>query len=264
MLLRYFYDQKLAQASYFVGCQEMGEAIVVDPARYVDQYLELAEAEGMRIVAVIETHIHADFVSGARELAHRTGATLFLSDNGNDDWKYAFTNDYPHEPLYDGSEFNVGNIKFHTLHTPGHMPEHISLLMMDTVSADKPMGVFSGDFVFAGDIGHPDLSEKAAGIADSAEENARQLFKSLQRFKLLPDYLQIWPGHGAGSACGRDLGAVPSTTLGYERLFNWAFNETDEAGFMDELLRGQPEPPFCWRVARNSEMKRITGDAETE
>lgn len=252
MLLRYFYDQKLAQASYFVGCQEMGEAIVVDPARYVDQYLELAESEGMRIVAVTETHIHADFVSGARELAHRTGATLFLSDNGNDDWKYAFVNDYKHEPLYDGTEFTVGNIKFHTLHTPGHTPEHISLLLTDTVTADKPMGVFSGDFVFAGDIGRPDLLEKAADIADSAEVSARQMFESLQRFKLLPDYLQIWPGHGAGSACGRDLGAVPSTTLGYEKLFNWAFNENEEARFVDELLRGQPEPPYYFAI-----MKRV-------
>lgn len=252
MLLRCFYDQKFAQASYFVGCQETGEAIIVDPVRYVDQYLELAETEGMRIVAVTETHIHADFVSGARELAHRTDATLFLSDNGNDDWKYAFINDYLHEPLYDGSEFSVGNIKFHTLHNPGHTPEHISLLLTDTVAADKPMGVLGGDFVFAGDIGRPDLLEKAAGIANSAEASARQLFKSLQRFKLLPDYLQIWPGHGAGSACGRDLGAVPSTTLGYEKLFNWAFYEDDEASFVDELLRGQPEPPHYFAV-----MKRV-------
>lgn len=252
MLLRYFYDQKLAQASYFVGCQETSEAIVIDPARFVDQYLELAETEGMRIVGATETHIHADFVSGVRELADRTGATLYLSDNGDDSWKYAFSGEYPHVPLKDGSTFNIGNIRFEALHTPGHTPEHISLLITDTVAADMPMGVFTGDFVFAGDVGRPDLLEKAAGIANSADEGARQMFHSLQRFRENPDYLQIWPGHGAGSACGRDLGAVPSSTMGYEKLFNWAFGYDDEDSFVAELLSGQPEPPSYFAV-----MKRV-------
>jgi hydroxyacylglutathione hydrolase len=250
MLLRYFYDHKLAQASYFVGCQETSEAIVIDPARLVDQYLELAETEGMRIVGATETHIHADFVSGVRELADRTGATLYLSDNGNDLWKYAFTGEYRYAPLKEGSTFDVGNIKFDVLHTPGHTPEHISLVMTDTVAADKPMGIFTGDFIFAGDVGRPDLLEKAAGIADSAEEGARQMFRSLQRFKEIPDYLQIWPGHGAGSACGRDLGAVPSSTMGYEKLFNWAFGYDEEDSFVVELLSGQPEPPRYFAVMK--------------
>jgi hydroxyacylglutathione hydrolase len=255
MLLRYFYDEKLAQASYFVGCQEYGEAIVVDPVRFVDPYLELAETEGMRIVAITETHIHADFVSGARELAERTGATLYLSDNGGDFWRYAFTDEYQYAALKDGSTFNVGNIKFEALHTPGHTPEHISLLLTDAAMADQPMGIFTGDFIFVGDVGRPDLLEKAAGIADSAEESARQMFHSLKRFKGFPDYLQIWPGHGAGSACGRDLGAIPTTTLGYEKLFNWAFAQNNEAEFVPALLSGQPEPPGYFAV-----MKRVNRD----
>lgn len=252
MLLHYFYDQKLAQASYFVGCQETGEAIVIDPARYVDQYLELAESEEMCIVGVTETHIHADFVSGTRELAERTGATLYLSQNGDEKWRYEFTGRHSHEPLKDGSKFKIGNIGFETLHTPGHTPEHISLLLTDTVGADKPMGVFSGDFVFVGDVGRPDLLEKAVGVADSAEIGARQMYHSIQRFKELPDYLQVWPGHGAGSACGKDLGAVPTSTLGYEKLFNWAFTPGDEDLFVHKLLEGQPEPPRYFAV-----MKRV-------
>ena len=252
MLLRYFYNQKLAQASYFVGCQQTNEAIVVDPARDVEPYLQAAEAEGMRIIAATETHIHADFISGARELAERCDVTLFLSDNGDEDWKYQYAGAYNHVPLKDGDTFKIGNIRFETIHSPGHTPEHISLLMTDTAGADRPMGLFSGDFVFVGDIGRPDLLEKAANIAGTAEVGARQMFHSLQRFKQLPDYLQLWPGHGAGSACGKDLGAVPSSTVGYEKMFNWAFSHDDEERFVSELLAGQPEPPRYFAM-----MKRL-------
>jgi hydroxyacylglutathione hydrolase len=140
MLLRYFYDQILAQASYFVGCQETEEAIIIDPARDIEPYLDAADAEGMRIIAVTETHIHADFVSGARELSERTGATLYLSDNGGEDWKYQYVKDYNHVLVRDGQLFKVGNIRFEVLHTPGHTPEHISFLMTDTAGADRPTG----------------------------------------------------------------------------------------------------------------------------
>jgi hydroxyacylglutathione hydrolase len=243
MLLRYFYNQKLAQASYFVGCQATGEALIIDPARDVEPYLEAAEAEGLRLVAATETHIHADFVSGSRELAERAGATLYLSDNGDENWKYQYAGNYDHVLLRDGDIFKIGNIKFETWHTPGHTPEHISLLMTDTAGADRPMGIFTGDFVFVGDVGRPDLLEKAAKIANTAELGARQMFNSLKRFRQLPDYLQVWPGHGAGSACGKALGAVPSSTVGYEKLFNWALINNDEESFVRELLAGQPEPP---------------------
>lgn len=261
MLLRFFYDPKLAQASYFVGCQQTSEAIVIDPARDVEPYLAAAEAEGMRIVATTETHIHADFVSGSRELAERAGATLYLSDNGDADWKYQFVDAYNHVLLKDGDTFKVGNVKFETLHTPGHTPEHISFLMTDTAGADRPMGVFTGDFIFVGDVGRPDLLEKAAKIANTAETGARQMFTSLQRFRELPDFLQVWPGHGAGSACGKDLGAVPSSTVGYEKLFNWALANTDEESFVRDLLAGQPEPPryFAMMKKVNKEGPAVLG-----
>lgn len=243
MLLRYFYNQSLAQASYFVGCQQTEEAIVIDPARDIEPYLAAAEAEGMRIIAATETHIHADFVSGARELSERTGAILYLSDNGDKNWKYQYEKDYNHVLVLDGDTFKVGNIRFEVLHTPGHTPEHISFLMTDTAGADRPMGIFTGDFVFVGDVGRPDLLEKAANMANTADLGARQMFHSLARFKQLEDYLQVWPGHGAGSACGKDLGAVPSSTVGYEKLFNWALALDDEELFVGKLLAGQPEPP---------------------
>jgi hydroxyacylglutathione hydrolase len=252
MFLRYFYDQKLAHASYLVGCQIIGEAIVIDPGRDVEPYLTTAQHEGLRLVAATETHIHADFVSGARELAERTGAMLYLSDEGDQNWKYQYLDRYQHRLLKDGDSFKIGNILFEVRHTPGHTPEHISLLVTDTAGANQPMGIFTGDFVFVGDVGRPDLLEKAAGVAGTAETGARQMFHSLQRFKELPDFLQVWPAHGAGSACGKALGAVPSSTVGYEKLFNAALSFTDETIFSRALLEGQPEPPRYF-----AQMKRI-------
>ncbi len=260
MLLKYFYDKPLAQASYLVGCAKTGEALVVDPHRDISQYLAAAAQEGLRITHVTETHIHADFVSGSRELAAATGAMLFLSDMGDADWKY----DYAHEPnvilLRDGDNWMVGNVRVEALHTPGHTPEHLSFLVTDTAGADQPMGVFSGDFLFVGDVGRPDLLEAVTGATGSTEVGARQQFHSVARFKALPDYLQIWPGHGAGSACGKALGAIPSTTLGYEKLFNPAFRFGDQPGsennnedaFVTWLLEGQPEAPRYF-----AQMKRV-------
>jgi len=243
VLLRYFYDQKLAHASYMVGCQQTHEAIIIDPGRDLEPYLKEAEAQELCIVAAAETHIHADFVSGGRELAERTQARLYLSDEGDQDWKYQLLDGLDYQLLKDGDAFKIGNIKFEVLHTPGHTPEHISLLVTDTAGADRPMGIFTGDFVFVGDVGRPDLLEEAAGFKGTKEVGARQMFSSIQRFKELPDYVQIWPAHGAGSACGKSLGAVPSSTVGYEKLFNWAMGHTDEAEFVDALLDGQPEAP---------------------
>ncbi|MHB1628199.1 MAG: MBL fold metallo-hydrolase, partial [Bacilli bacterium] len=149
MLLKYFYDEKLAQASYLVGCQATGEAIVIDPSRDISAYLQTAEAEGVRIVGVTETHIHADFLSGARELAAQTDATLYLSAEGGPDWTYRFLEQHPSRPVHDGDTFNIGNIKFEVMHTPGHTPEHIALLVTDGgAKASAPMGILSGDFVF--------------------------------------------------------------------------------------------------------------------
>lgn len=254
MLLRRFYDDKLAQASWMVGCQATGEAIVIDPNRDVAAYVEAARAEGLEIQHVTETHIHADFVSGTRELSAHTGATMYLSDEGGDDWRYGFHDDGRSVRLKDGDVFMVGNVRFEAWHTPGHTPEHMSFVITDTKAADEPIGAFTGDFIFVGDVGRPDLLEKAAGVAGTMEAGARQLYASLQRFRELPDWLQVWPGHGAGSACGKALGAVPQSTLGYEKRFNWAFGLNEEE-FVQSVLSGQPEPPLYF-----AEMKRLNRD----
>ncbi|MCO6453908.1 MAG: MBL fold metallo-hydrolase [Pirellulaceae bacterium] len=253
MLLKYFYDSALAHASYLVGCQRSGEAVVIDPGRGVDQYLRAAAEEKLRIVAATETHIHADFVSGSRELADRVGATLYLTDEGPADWKYQFAGQHATRLLKDGDSFYVGRVKLQALHTPGHTPESISFLLTDEGGgANVPMGIFTGDFVFVGSIGRPDLLETAAGVVGSAESGARQLYHSMRRFRELPDHLQVWPAHGAGSACGKGLGAIPSSTVGYEKLFNPALQYDDEQAFVDYILADQPETPFYFAV-----MKRV-------
>jgi len=170
MLFRMLYDSKLAQACYFIGCQQTGDAIVIDPQRDVNRYLDLARKENMRISAITETHIHADFLSGARELAERTQAKLYLSDEGGPDWSYGWLDkkqgggSYLHQLLKDGHTFKVGKIQFQAVFTPGHTPEHLSFLVTDLGGgASEPMGIASGDFVFVGDVGRPDLLETAAG-----------------------------------------------------------------------------------------------------
>ena len=243
MLLKHIYDPDLAQGSYFIGCQKTGEAVVVDPRRDIGVYLAEAEAHKMAIVAVTETHIHADYLSGSRELAAATGAKLYLSDEGDDDWKYAFGD----VKLYDGAKIEIGNLTLEAVHTPGHTPEHLSFLLTDGAQADEPGFILTGDFVFVGDVGRPDLLDEAAEGVDTRFAGAKHLFASLRdKFLTLPDYVQVWPGHGAGSACGKSLGAVASTTVGYERLFAWwarYVREGDEQGFTDELLAGQPDAP---------------------
>ena len=252
MLLKRMYDEQLAQASYLVGCSATGEALVIDANRDVEQYLRAAEAEGLRVTHVTETHIHADFVSGSRELAARAGAALLLSDEGDKDWKYLFAKAAGARLLTNGEQFMVGNLRFDVMHTPGHTPEHLTFLVTDTPATDKAMGAFTGDFIFVGDVGRPDLLERAANIQGTMIAGAKSLFQSIQRFKALPDYLQLFPGHGAGSACGKALGAVPSTSLGYEKLANWGLRVHDEAEFVRMVLAGQPEPPKYFAA-----MKRI-------
>jgi hydroxyacylglutathione hydrolase len=253
VILKRFYDENLAQASYLLGCPATGEAMVVDPTRDVEQYVAAAEAGNLRITHVTETHIHADFVSGARELAERTGGKLYLSDAGDANWKYRFPRAAGAVLLRDSDSFNVGNVRVDVLHTPGHTPEHLVLAVTDTAGANKPMGVFTGDFIFVGDVGRPDLLERAAGYQGTMEAGARTLFRSLQKFKTSqPDFVQLWPGHGAGSACGKSLGAVPQTTMGYEKRFNWGLTAASEDEFVSAVLDGQPEPPMYF-----AQMKRL-------
>ncbi|HSN49349.1 MAG TPA: MBL fold metallo-hydrolase, partial [Flavobacterium sp.] len=240
MFFQHIYDKSLAQASYFIGCQKAGVAAVIDPKRDVDTYLEIAKQNNMKITHVLETHIHADFLSGSRELAALTGAEMYLSAEGGPDWEYEF----PHVGVKNGAILKVGNLKLEVIHSPGHTPESISFLLTDTPASEEPVMLFTGDFVFVGDVGRPDLLEKAAGMTGTQEIGAKQMYQSINKFDALPDFIQVWPGHGAGSACGKALGAVPSTTVGYEKLRNWAFqHKNDEAGFVKYLLEDQPEPP---------------------
>ena len=248
MFFQHVYDKSLAQASYFIGCQAKGEAIVIDAQRDIDVYLGIAKANNMRITHITETHIHADFLSGSRELAAASGGTLYLSDEGGEDWQYEFA----HHGLRHGDKIKVGNLTLEVLHTPGHTPESISFLLTDHPATDEPVMIFTGDFVFVGDIGRPDLLEKAAGLKGTQEKGAKQMYESIQRFAQLPDYIQVWPGHGAGSACGKSLGAVPSSTIGYEKIRNWAFRfENEEEQFVANLLVGQPEPPKYFAMMKH-------------
>jgi hydroxyacylglutathione hydrolase len=249
MLFRQITDSALAQNAYLVGCQQTGEALLIDPERDIDRYVDLAAEDNLEIVAVAETHIHADFLSGAREFADRYGVTVYLSDEGDADWKYAWAEDpvYDVHLLTDGDTFSIGHIDLEAVYTPGHTPEHLSYRITDRGGgADAPMGIISGDFVFVGDLGRPDLLESAAGEAGAQEPAARTLYASVQRFFDWPDYLQVWPGHGAGSACGKALGAVPDSTVGYEKRFNAAIDAArkGEQAFVDAILEGQPEPPL--------------------
>lgn len=253
MFLKRFFDDQLAHASYLVGCYATGEALVVDPNRDLDQYIEAANDEGFRIVAVTETHIHADFLSGSRELAAKTGATLYLSDEGDAQWKYQFANETNVKLLHHGDVIQIGNIRFDVWHTPGHTPEHLTFVITDGAASSEPMGAFTGDFIFVGDVGRPDLLDKVAGFQNTMEAGARALYQSIQKFvAAMPDHLQILPAHGAGSACGKALGGVPSSVLGYEKKVNWAFKAESEEEFVQTVLQGQPEPPLYFK-----EMKRM-------
>lgn len=253
MILKRFYDDKLAHASYLVGCPGAGEACIIDPNRDITQYIQAAQAEGLRIAKVTETHIHADYLSGSQELAEATGAELLLSDEGDADWKY--------DPaikatlLKDGDSFRVGALRFDIWHTPGHTPEHITPILTDEATSPEPVAAFTGDLVFVGDVGRPDLLEEAAGITGTAEPGARRLFQTLERFKSLPDSILLWPAHGAGSACGKSLGGSPVSSLGYEKLSNWGLRHTVEEDFVKDVLAGQPEPPayFAQMKMRNKQ-----------
>ena len=264
MYFERFYDEDLAQASYMIACQAEGTAIVVDARRDIGVYLDEAARKGFTITKVTETHIHADYLSGSRELAAATGATLYLSDEGDQDWKYGFAG----VSIRDGDAIDLGNIRLDVLHTPGHTPEHVSFLVTDRATSDVPTMLLTGDFVFVGDVGRPDLLDEAAGFVDTRFAGADDLFASLRdRFLELPDHVQVWPGHGAGSACGKALGAVPSTTVGYERLTSWwaPYVERDDAdGFRDALLEGQPDAPtYFGRMKRwNKEGPEVLGERQ--
>lgn len=263
MLLKQIYDKKLSQYAYLIGCQATGEALLIDPERDIDRYLEIAESEGLEITAVAETHIHADFLSGCREFGERFDVSIYVSGEGGEEGNYAWVDEnkqsggtYNVELLEDGDTFRIGYIDVKALHTPGHTPEHLSYLITDSGGgADQPMGMVSGDFVFVNDVGRPDLLESAANVEGVMEPSARSMYESLQAFLELPDHLQIWPGHGAGSACGKALGAVPHTTVGYEKRMNPMIEAArqGEDEFVREILKDQPEPQMYFaRMKRDN------------
>jgi len=246
MFFQQVFEPKLAQYAYVIGCQKSGEAVVIDPMRDIDTYHKIAEANNLKIIAAADTHIHADYLSGLREFAEE-GIHVYASNEGGPDWLYNWLigSKYNYTLLKDGDSFSLGNIKFDIVHTPGHTPEHISFLVTDGAGADEPMGILSGDFVFVGDVGRPDLLETAAGQQGVMEGSAKVLYQSLKKFKDMPSWMQVWPGHGAGSACGKALGAVPDSTVGYELKYNASIRASDnETGFVDFILDGQPEPPL--------------------
>lgn len=252
MFFKQFYDDNLSQASYLIACQRTGEAMIIDPIRDLTKYIEVADNEGFTITHAAETHIHADFASGIRDVANKIHANIYVSGEGKDELSYKNMPQQTHFVKHHDTIY-VGNIKLEVLHTPGHTPESISILLTDEGGGSHiPMGLFSGDFIFVGDIGRPDLLEKAVQMRGSTEIGAKQMYQSIDNIKNLPDYIQIWPGHGAGSPCGKALGSIPTSTLGYEKVNNWAFNATDEATFIETLISNQPEPPHHF-----AQMKKI-------
>ncbi|HLR10160.1 MAG TPA: MBL fold metallo-hydrolase [Sporosarcina sp.] len=252
MFFKQFYDEKLAQTSYMIACQRTNEALIIDPMRVLDVYEEVAKAEGFSITQATETHIHADFASGLRDVARKFGATLYVSNEGDENWKYE---NMPEDTVYlkDGDTIHVGHVELKVMHTPGHTPESISFVLTDHGGgSEEPMGIFTGDFLFVGDIGRPDLLEEAAKMEGTTVDGANAMFDSIQKLQQYEDFLQVWPGHGAGSACGKSLGAVPLSTLGYERRNNWAFKMTERHAFVKELTSEQPEPPLYF-----AQMKKV-------
>ena len=264
MYFKQIFEEKLAQYSYLIGCQATGEAIIIDPMRDIDRYKEIAQEEDLNIIAAAETHIHADYLTGLREFAEE-GIKIYASDEGDEDWKYEWVigSNYNYELVKDGDRFSIGNIHFEVKHTPGHTPEHVSYTVTDGAAANAPMGMLTGDFVFVGDVGRPDLLETAAGQKGVMQSSARTLYKSVEKFKSMPEYLQVWPGHGSGSACGKALGSVPESTVGYELRYNPSIKASEsEQEFVDFILEGQPEPPLYFaRMKRdNRGGPKVLGD----
>jgi hydroxyacylglutathione hydrolase len=228
MILRQFLHSDPVAASYFVACAGHAMAAVVDPVGDIEPYRALAEKSGTQIRYVADTHLHADHVSSARELAAATGADYVLFKGA----KVAF----PFRGVSDGDVLELGNVALTALHTPGHTPEHISLVVTDRTRGSEPWFVLTGHTLMVGDLGRTEL-------AGSAEEGARDLFRSVQRLKSLPDYLEVLPGAYSGSVCGRGLSGKPTSTIGFEKRHNKAFAIDNEADFVRAMLVDVPPPP---------------------
>ncbi|MCA1666560.1 MAG: MBL fold metallo-hydrolase [Thermomicrobia bacterium] len=237
MIIDRIYTPGLAQVAYMIADEDGGVAAVIDPRRDVDVYLNWAAAHRVRIVAILETHIHADFVSGARELAAATRAPLLVSRDGGQQ----FATDY----LDDGDDLPIGALHLKALATPGHTPEHLAYLLFDPAHGSDPVALFSGDALFVGEVGRPDLLGE-----DATQELASKLYRTVERLKRLPDDLVVYPGHTAGSACGKKIGDAPTTTIGGEKRGNYAFHAASEGEFVKKVLADMPPSPTYYPILK--------------
>jgi glyoxylase-like metal-dependent hydrolase (beta-lactamase superfamily II) len=228
MILRQFLHTDPVAASYLVGCGGKASGAVIDPVGDPASYIEAAAKTGMRILYVIDTHIHADHVSAGRALADASGAQYVLF--------HAAGANKPFHAVHNGQTLELGNVSLEVMHTPGHTPEHISLLLRDRTRADEPWMVFTGHTLMVGDLGRTEL-------ASDAEEGARTLFRTVQRLKALPDYVEVLPGAYSGSVCGKSLSGKPWSTIGFEKRHNKAFRIEDEAEFVLTMTSNVPPAP---------------------
>lgn len=250
MFFRQYYLDCLSHASYLIGDTSTGLAVVVDPQRDVAEYIADAEANGLTITKVLETHFHADFLSGHLELAARTGATIGYGSAA------AGRAEFPIETFRTGDRISLGDVTLEIRETPGHTPESISIVVSPTADLTHPFGVLTGDTMFIGDVGRPDL---LASVGVTADELARQLYHSLhEQLLTLPDETGVYPAHGAGSACGKSLSTETSSTIGEQRVTNYALAPMSEDDFVEAVTQGQSVAPlyFAFAANRNREQRR--------
>ncbi|RVU43188.1 MBL fold metallo-hydrolase [Lujinxingia sediminis] len=248
MIFERLYDSDLAQSSFLIGCSDTGKALVVDPRRDLEPYFRLAREHDLTITDVAETHLHADFLSGGRELARATGARFWHSAEGDESWQYSGLDGLDAQAMLDGDRIELGRCSIEAVHTPGHTPEHLSFLLYD---GEQAIAGLTGDFLFVGTLGRPDLIDATGLGQNQSEKAARTLYASAQRaMERFPHEVPLWPGHGAGSACGKSIGALPTTTLAMELAgAEWALfvQKGDTQGFIHHILSEQPESPTYFR-----------------
>jgi glyoxylase-like metal-dependent hydrolase (beta-lactamase superfamily II) len=243
MIFRQFLHTTPIGASYLFGCGGQGQCVVVDPVQDIAAYLDGSQETGMRIKHVIDSHVHADHRSGGRALAEASDATYLVHES---------VDGAQVTGLKDGQELTVGNVRIHVLHTPGHTPEHVSLLVTDRTRGSEPWFVLTGHTLMVGDMGRTEL-------ATSAEVGANALFESAARLLALPDHVEVWPGAFAGSVCGRRLSGKPSSTIGFERRFNRAFATEHRNAFVQLMLADIPERPANADQVRAENLQAIRG-----
>ena len=251
MFFRQYYLGCLSHASYLIGDTKTGRAVVVDPQRDVEQYVANAAEHDLKIERVIETHFHADFLSGHLELAEQQGAVISFGSAGEGKV------DFDAEFLRDGQVLSLGDVTLEVMETPGHTPESISVVVRERAADEVPYGVLTGDTLFIGDVGRPDL---LAAAGESADDLARLLYRSLrEKLMLLPDATRLFPAHGAGSACGRNLSTETQSTIGEQRRWNYALKPMTEDAFVDAVLQGQAAAPlyFAFSASRNRQAHEL-------